>query len=256
MIDSHCHLHDEKYASDLTEVLKRAKDAGVTRFVTIGCDIETTKRAQALAKVLPNVFFSAGYHPHEARFLNDETLLELKKYAVDKKCVAIGETGLDFYYEHSSKEDQERAFRKQIELAKELSLPVVIHLRDAFIQCISILNEHKDYTNKMVIHCFSGTLSEAIALEKLGCYISLSGIVTFKKPGELLEVAKEIPLDKLLIETDCPYLAPHPHRGQRNEPAYLAYTLQAVAQARGEPLAHVSEKIALNTALFFGFNDT
>jgi len=252
IIDSHCHIHDEKFAVDLDAVLKRAKEAGVTHMITIGCDIETTKKAQEFAVNFDNIYFSAGFHPHEAKHLNDEAFKELKDLAKHKKCVAIGECGLDFYYEHSNKEEQKSAFIKQISLARELDLPIVVHLRDAFDTCFAILSEHKDYLKRVVIHCFTGTLAEAKALEGLGCYISLSGILTFKKPGQLILVAQSLPLDKLLIETDCPYLAPHPYRGQRNEPGFIIYTLKALANARGENEELVKKQVASNTAHFFG----
>lgn len=254
IIDSHCHLHDEKYALDLNEVLERAKNADVSHMISIGCDIETTEKAKALAEKIDNVYYSAGFHPHEAKFLSDEALKALKVLAQNPKCVAIGECGLDFYYEHSGKIEQISAFRKQIALARELNLPLVIHLRDAFDDFMAILSEHKDYAHRVLMHCFSGTLSEAKALESLGCFISLSGIITFKKPGELLLVAQAVAKDRLLIETDCPYLAPHPHRGERNEPAYIAYTLKAIAQARGEDEKAVEKQIAHNTMNFFGLS--
>lgn len=251
IIDSHCHLHDEKYTLDLNEVLARAKNAGVSHMISIGCDLETTRKAKALAETVDNIYYSAGFHPHEAKFLNDETLKELKILAQNPQCVAIGECGLDYYYEHSSKEDQVSAFKQQIALARELNLPLIIHLREAFEDFLALLNEHKDYAHRVLLHCFSGTLIQAKALEKLGCFISLSGIITFKKPGELLLVAQSVALDRLMIETDCPYLAPHPHRGERNEPSYISYTLAALAQARNEDETLVKKQIAHNTLNFF-----
>jgi TatD DNase family protein len=251
IIDSHSHLHDPKFASDLDEVLARAKDAGLTDLVTIGCDIETTKRAQAVAHKYPQVFFSAGFHPHEAKFLNDETFAELTEMAKDKKCVAIGECGLDYYYEHSPKEAQLEAFKRQLELAEYLNKPVVIHLRDAYEDCLNMLRDKTWPGRKVVIHCFSGTVSHAQAFVDIGCHISFSGIITFKKPLDLLEVAKMVPANRIIIETDCPYLAPHPFRGQRNEPAYIVNTLNVVAQARGEDVDSLAKTIHQNTLGFF-----
>lgn len=253
IIDSHCHLHDEKYVSDLDEVLTRAKQASITHMVSIGCDIPTTQAAKDLAHRIPEIYFTAGFHPHDAKDMHEDSFQNLKNLAHDSKCVAIGECGLDYYYEHSSPTVQKEAFTRQIELAQELNLPLVIHLRDAFDDCISILKNHKNLAGRVVIHCFSGTLIEARAFWEMGFYISLSGIVTFKKPGELLQVAKDIPLQQLLIETDAPYLSPHPFRGQRNEPALIRHTLAAVAHARGGDPQLLEEAIYHNTKRFFGF---
>lgn len=252
IIDSHCHLHDEKYQEDLNEVLCRAQDAKISYMISVGCDLATTKKAQELATRIDSVYFSAGYHPHEAQFLSDENLIKLKMLARDAKCVAIGECGLDFYYLHSSKEDQFIAFEKQIQLAKELSLPLIVHVRDAFEPCIGMLKLFPDVALKTVIHCFSGTLKEALDFVKLGCFISLSGIVTFKKPGELIEVAKNVPKELLLIETDSPYLAPHPFRGKRNEPSFISYTLDAIAKARNEEPVALANQLTKNTERLFG----
>ena len=250
IIDSHCHIHDPKFDQDLPEVLKRARLAGITHMITVGCDVLTTRLAQKRAHEEPDVYFSAGFHPHEAQFSSDEQLREIKKMAADPKCVAIGECGLDFYYEHSNQSDQILSFIKQINLADELNLPVIIHLRDAYDKCLEILTEHKKPHQKFVIHCFSGTEEQAQEFCRMGGFISLSGIITFKKPGQLVQVAQNLPLNKLLIETDAPYLAPHPHRGQRNEPAYVTLTLKAVAQARGQDEDEVAAQIYRNTAEF------
>lgn len=251
IIDSHSHLHDEKFAHDLDDVLARAQAAKVTHMITIGCDIKTTERAARVAHAFANVFFTAGFHPHEAKFLDDGNLSALALLAQDKKCVAIGECGLDYYYEHSSKEEQRRAFERQLELAKKQSLPVVIHLRDAFSDCVAMLKAHAKENLRCVLHCFSGTVKEAKVFEELGCYISLSGIVTFKKPGELLDVAKAVSAHRLIIETDCPYLAPHPFRGQRNEPSFIVHTLEAVARARNVDRDVMAAQLFQNTFTFF-----
>ncbi len=252
IIDSHCHIHDEKFNADRAEVIHRATDAGITHLITIGCDILTTERARAMADKYDHVYFSAGFHPHEAKFLSDENFDLLKGLAEHPKCVAIGECGLDFYYYHSSAEEQKTALIRQIELASLLNLPLVIHLRDAFLPCVEIFENHLKEDQKVLIHCFSGTLEEAHIFADMGFYISLSGILTFKKPGDLARVAAEMPPEKLLIETDAPYLAPHPHRGQRNEPALIKHTLAAVADARGEELSKVAAQIYQNSKEFFG----
>ncbi|MCA9506911.1 MAG: TatD family hydrolase [Myxococcales bacterium] len=251
IIDSHCHIHDEKFNSDRDEVIKRAQDENITHLITIGCDIFTTEKAHAVAERYENIYFSAGFHPHEAQFLDDENYQKLRELAQAKKCVAIGECGLDYYYNHSKPKEQEAALVKQIELAHELGLPLIIHLRDAFVPFMDIMEAHLKEGQKVLIHCFSGSLEEAHIHIESGFYISLSGIITFKKPGDLPQVAKEIPLEKLLIETDCPYLAPLPYRGKRNEPHYIHRTLDAVAQARGETLEIIENQIYQNTLDFF-----
>ena len=254
IIDSHCHLHDEKFLGDLEDVLLRAKEANISHMVSIGCDVETTLRAKELADKVSNIYFSAGFHPHDAKLLSEQSFDELTELAKDKKCVAIGECGLDYYYNHSNREEQQNAFIKQIGLAKELKLPLVIHLRDAHEDCIKILTKYLAKDQKVVIHCFSGTLDNALEFHQLGCFISLSGIITFKKPGDLLKVAQTIPLEKLMVETDSPYLSPHPHRGKRNEPGFILNTLRTVAEARGESIEMVEEKIHETTRQFFGFS--
>jgi TatD DNase family protein len=252
IIDSHCHLHDEKFAEDLPEVLARAKQAGISHMVTIGCDLKTTENAARVAHSVPEVYFTAGFHPHDAKHMNDVDFKAIGKLAQDKKCVAIGECGLDYYYLHSSIDEQKTAFTKQIELALEQNLPLVIHLRDAFDDCVSILKSYQGLSGRVVIHCFSGTLKQAQLFAGMGFFISLSGIITFKKPGELLDVARTIALEQLLVETDAPYLAPHPLRGKRNEPELITYTIDAIAQARGQDATVIKEQTYKNTKQFFG----
>lgn len=250
-IDSHCHLHDEKFSADLDEVIIRAEHAGVTHFISVGCDIKTTQAAASVAAAFPSVYFTAGFHPHDAKDLSEQAKIELRALALMPKCVAIGECGLDYFYLHSTIEEQKHAFIFQLKLARELSLPVVIHLRDAYDDCIEILKQHPQILSHTVIHCFSGTLEQAKIFTGMGCFISLSGIVTFKNPGELREVAKHIALEKLVIETDAPYLAPHPHRGKRNEPSLIVHTLNAVADARGVAPEDISQQLEHNTRAFF-----
>lgn len=255
IFDSHCHLHDEKFKDDLSEVLQRAKEANVTHFVTIGCDIETTQNAAKIANEYENVYFSAGFHPHDAQFLTDENFLLLKELAKNKNCVAIGECGLDYFYNNSTEQAQKKAFIAQIELAKELDLPLIIHLRDAYEDCLDIFKKHLSSEQKVVIHCFSGTYEQALVFTSMGFYLSIPGIITFKKPGSLPEVAKDIPLNQLLIETDAPYLAPHPFRGQRNEPSFITKTLEAVANYRNEPKDKIEKILFENTMKFFGLKN-
>lgn len=252
IIDSHCHLHDEKFLTDLDNVLLSAKEANITHFIDIGCDLETTQKAYDLANKYSQIYFSAGFHPHEAKFLNTNTLEKLELLAKNKKCLAIGECGLDYYYNHSNQEEQKYAFIEQLKLAHKLNLPTIIHLRDAYEDCLNILQTYRQKSQKIVIHCFSGTLEQANFFASLGIYISLSGIITFKNPQELLLVAKEIALDKLIIETDAPYLSPHPFRGKRNEPSFITHTLDKIISVRSESKEAITSQIYKNTLDLFG----
>lgn len=254
IIDSHCHIHDPRLQDILDDVLIRAREANITHLVTIGCDIATTTAARAIASIKDNVFFSAGFHPHDAKDMTDDAFATLETLARDPKCVAIGECGLDYYYQHSSVDEQKRAFIKQMTLAQDLNKPLIIHLRDAFDDCVSLLKLHWNKGQKCVIHCFSGTLPEAQVFHDLGCHISISGIITFKKPGALPEVVKTLPLDSLMVETDCPYLTPHPFRGKTNEPSFIRYTLNAIAAYRSESPDVVEHALYNTTKNFFAIN--
>lgn len=251
LVDTHCHIHDARFDTDRAQVLQRAREAGVGIMISIGCDLETTKRAQALAQVHKDVYFSAGYHPHEARLASKEVLSELKEIAQDKKCVAIGECGLDYYYNHSPKEAQLAVFNQQIELAKELKKALVIHVRDAFEDCLEQLKGFPFREVPVVIHCFTGSLEIAKRFLNLGCIISISGIATFKDPGELDQVIVAAPLDQLLVETDSPYLAPLPYRGKRNEPSYVVNVAQKVAELKQIEFKGVSEALTRNSLNVF-----
>lgn len=255
IIDSHCHLHDEKFSSDLNEILNNARAAGITHFIDIGCDLVTSKDACKIANLHEDIYFSVGFHPHEAKFCTEQALEELKILANNKKCVAIGECGLDYYYNHSDIDSQKKAFINQIQIADSLNLPLIIHLRDAYDDCFEILNAHKNNKQKIVIHCFSGTLKQAQEFIDMNAYISLSGIVTFKNPQELLLVAQNIPLKNLIIETDAPYLSPHPFRGKRNEPSFITHTLEKIISVRNENKEEVVKQIYQNTLDLFSLKN-
>ncbi len=255
LIDSHCHLDAKRFNDDRAATLARAREAGVERMVTIGCDVANSVRALGLAATHPDIFATAGVHPHEAAEAQEGFVDELRALAAHDKCVAIGECGLDYYYDHSPREVQQRVFAAQIGLAQELGLPLVIHVRDAWDDCLRLLKEGTDAGSERspgVIHCFSGTLAQAEASLELGFFISIPGIVTFSNPGELPEVVRRVPLDRLLVETDSPYLAPKPYRGKRNEPAYVAHVAACVAQLRGESVASIIEATGDNARRLFG----
>ncbi len=240
LFDTHCHL-DSYPSLELEPLIFRAREKGVKKILTIGTDLESSRAGFKIASRWENIFFSAGYHPHQAKDFKPKDLKELKKLAKKEKCLAIGETGLDYYYLHSAKDIQKEVFRQQIELACELGRPLIIHSRQAFEEVMEILLDFPSLS--FVFHCFSGTHQEFLKIRKAGGLVSFTGIVTFKKAQELKEVAKEAPLESFFLETDSPYLSPEPFRGKKNEPAYLTCILQFLAQLREES----EEKIALET---------
>lgn len=253
LIDSHCHLDEARFDADREAVIARAVDAGVTRMVTIGASggMQANLDALALAERHPEVFATVGIHPHEAGAVTPAVLERLAQLARAPKVVAIGETGLDYYYDHSPRDVQCDVFRQFIRLARQLALPVVVHLRDAYEDAVSIMRDEKAGEAGGVIHCFSGDRGTARAFLDLGFDISFSGIVTFKNADELRSVARLVPSDRFMIETDAPFLAPVPHRGKRNEPAYVMHTASAIAEVRGQPLAEVATLTRANTARRF-----
>ncbi|MBI3676181.1 MAG: TatD family hydrolase [Proteobacteria bacterium] len=234
LVDSHCHLDFPEFAPELDAVVARANDAGVKAAVTIGTTLKNFDNARAIAERFAQVWCSVGIHPHEAEveLLEDATpLLERAKHP---KVVGIGETGLDFYYEHSPRDLQAKNFRVHIAAARETGLPLIVHTRDADEDTIAILEDEMGKgAFPGLIHCFTGTKRLADAALALDFCISVSGIATFKKSDKLRAVIKDVPLDRLLVETDAPYLAPMPHRGKRNEPAFVAHTAAMLAGLKG-----------------------
>lgn len=230
LIDSHTHLYDPVFDIDRHEVIRRAWEAGITAIVTIGCDLETSRRAVELADRHEGLFATIGVHPHEVKSIDEPTLIGLQDLARHKKVVGYGEIGLDYYYLHSPEETQQQQFRRQIGLAKTLGLPVVVHSRDANNDTLTILREEGANAVGGVMHCFTGDLEMARAAIEMNFYISFSGILTFANAGALRDVARAIPLERTLIETDCPYLSPVPNRGRRNEPAYIRNTAEVLTR--------------------------
>jgi TatD DNase family protein len=236
-VDSHCHIEMGDFNQDREEVVKRALEAGIDLMVDVGDgDVAHDSHAAALkvAEQYPFVFTTVGVHPHEARLLDEELHSRLADMAQHPKVIAIGEIGLDYHYDHSPRETQREVFRKQIRLARERKLPIVIHTREAEQDTIAIMSEEWSGSEKAgIIHCFTGTRWLADAAVELGFYISFSGVLTFKKAGDLRETASAVPLDRILIETDAPFLAPEPYRGRRNEPAYVVETARRLGEVRG-----------------------
>jgi len=234
LVDSHCHLDFPEFAPELDAVVSRAEQAGVGVCVSIGTRLDGFPKVLAIAERFANVWCSVGIHPHEA----EKELLDGPAALVDvarhPKVVGIGETGLDYFYEHSPRSQQIANFRTHIEAARQTGLPVIVHTRDADDDTIAVLRSEiaaKPFSG--LIHCFTGTKRLADAVLALGLYISVSGIATFKKSDELRAVLKDVPLDRLLVETDAPFLAPMPYRGKRNEPAYVRHTATALATLKG-----------------------
>ncbi|HEY7371809.1 MAG TPA: TatD family hydrolase [Polyangia bacterium] len=251
MIDSHCHLDPQYFAADRAEVLARARAVGIEAFVCVGVGggLTAPRDAVALAAAEPDVFATVGVHPHDVAAMRDDDWRELEALARQSRVVGIGETGLDFYYDHSPRELQRAAYARFVALARATDLAVVSHVRDAHAEAVEILREAN--AGEGVIHCFSGGVAEARAYLDLGQHLSFSGIVTFKNAGNVREAAAFAPLDRILIETDAPYLAPVPHRGKKNEPAYIAETLAALAALRGTTPAAVDAATTANARRLF-----
>jgi TatD DNase family protein len=234
LIDTHTHLDDPRYDADREPTIERARQAGVAAFVTIGCDLATSRSAVTLAERHSDIYASIGVHPHEVKHVADGWYDELRRLAQNQKVVAYGEIGLDYHYNHSAPKEQRERFREQVQLARELRLPVIIHTREAQEDTISILKEEKASEVGGVFHCFSGDAWLAKDALDLGFYLSFSGILTFQNASMLRDIAKQTPLDRVLIETDCPYLTPVPHRGKRNEPAFVSHVAQQLAEIHPE----------------------
>jgi TatD DNase family protein len=249
LVDSHCHLDFPEFAPELDAVLQRARAAGVGHFLTISTQLEDFPRVLSIAELSEDIHCSIGVHPHNAakEVLNTPEIL-IKK-SNHPKVVAFGETGLDFYYNNSPRDEQISDFRVHIAAAREATLPMIVHTREAEDDTIQILSEEmKQGSFTGVIHCFTGTDRLATAALDLGFYISVSGIATFKKAEALRAVIEKVPLDRLLVETDAPYLAPQPHRGKRNEPSFVVHTAAMLAQLKG---VEIDELASVTTDNFF-----
>ena len=249
LIDSHAHLMDEQYENDVECVIQNALDNDVNTIINIGYSEETSKQAIELANKYDFIYAVVGVHPDECNIPVDISFI--RDLAQNKKVVAIGEIGLDYHYDDYNKELQKKYFIEQINLANELNLPVVIHSRDADMDMLEILKNNK-IKNNFVMHCFSSSVEVLKEVLKLGAYISIAGPVTFKNARSLIDVAKMVPDDKLMVETDCPYLCPEPNRGKRNEPANVRYTAEKIAELRGISTEEVARITSENAKRFYG----
>ncbi|HKN49685.1 MAG TPA: TatD family hydrolase [Actinomycetota bacterium] len=253
-VDAHCHLDDVGGGMDaaLGAALDRARAAGVGRMVTIGTDLATSRAAVGIAATHEGVWAAVGVHPHDATTLTAEALDELEALASDPKVVAIGEIGLDYFRDLSPRDVQREAFRRQLALARRLGAPVVIHMRDAHEQVFDILEEAGP-PERLVFHCFSGGPADAARSLALGGAISFAGNISYKNAQELRDACAVVPLDRLLVETDSPYLAPVPHRGRPNEPAFVPVVGAAVSAATGVSVGEIAAATSMNAALIFGW---
>lgn len=245
LVDSHCHLNFPEFKEDFSDVLHRAKLNGIGTMLTINTRLSEAKQIQEIATAHPNVFCTVGVHPHDAQ---DYASHDLKQQIIDltvhPKVVGLGETGLDYYYNNSPSKEQIESFEIHLGLSGDLDLPVVVHTRNADQDTLACMDRFPRATG--VFHCFSGGIDMAQAGLDRGYLISFSGIITFKKAEELREVVKYVPLDRILVETDAPFLAPMPHRGKRNEPAFTLHTAEMVAELKGIPLQQVAEQTTDN----------
>ena len=232
MIDSHCHLDHEPLFSDLNNIIKRSKNAGIKKLLTISTSLESFARIKDIIERDEIIYGTIGVHPHETNknFVNSEIIV--KKFNENLKIIGVGETGLDFYYNNSDKDKQIKSFNEHIKASIETNSPLIIHSRNAEEDTFDILNNYKDNNLKILMHCFTGSKQFAEKLLKLNAFFSASGIITFKNSIELQETFKFLPLDKILIETDSPFLAPVPNRGKKNEPSFIAYTASKLAELR------------------------
>ena len=246
MIDSHCHLDHEPLFEKIDVILSNAKNSGITKLLTICTTLKSFEKIKNLVNFDPIIYGTFGIHPHETKtdFVDENIIIE--KIKSEKKIIGVGETGLDFFYNHSNKNRQIESFKEHIEASIELKIPLIIHSRNAENETFEILNSYKNYNLKILMHCFTGSLEFSKKLSTLDSYFSASGIITFKNSTELQSTFKTIPLDKLLVETDSPYLAPIPMRGKKNEPSYIKYTIEKLSLIKNKSLEEMSNQTTSN----------
>jgi TatD DNase family protein len=253
LIDSHAHIQGKEYAGEAADVIARAREADVERIIAVGGagDMSSNTEAVALASAFPDIYATVGMHPHDAKDVDEDDLRKLRELAANEKVVAVGETGLDYYYNHSPRDMQRRVFAQFIHMARETGLPIVVHERDAAQEAAELLREESDGDLRGVIHCFTGSYDAARTYLDLGFYLSFTGIITFKNAEPLRDVVRRIPLERMLVETDSPYLTPVPHRGKRNEPAYVRLVAETVAKVKEISLDEVATVTTRNVCELF-----
>lgn len=251
IFDTHTHLNDENLYGEADDIIKRASEAGVLRMLVPGYDQESSRRAVELAAKYTQVYAAVGVHPHDAKSVTDKDLADLEAWADEPKVVAIGEIGLDYHYDHSPRDVQARVFAAQLEVAKRKGLPVVIHDREAHADVLAHLRSASPLLRGGIMHSFSGSVEMAADCLKMGLYLSFSGPLTFKNAERLRKVATALPLDRLLVETDAPYLTPEPYRGRRNEPAHVRHVLAKLIEIRPEMADAVAAAVYQNALRVF-----
>jgi TatD DNase family protein len=253
LIDSHAHIQGKEYAGETDAIIARARDAGVGTIIAVGGagDMSSNTEAVALAARFENVYATVGMHPHDAKDVGSHELKTLKELAASPKVIAVGETGLDYYYSHSPHDVQRRVFSQFIHMARDTDLPIVVHERDAAMEAADLLRSEGAGKLRGVIHCFTGDYEAACAYLDLGFCLSFTGIITFKNAEPLREVVRKVPLEKMFVETDSPYLTPVPHRGRRNEPAFVRFVAETIAKVKGIELAEVARVTSANVKKLF-----
>lgn len=252
IFDTHVHYDDERFSDDLLTVLAELPSAGICRVVNCSTDLNSCEKCAEMSEKFDYIYFAAGIHPHEAEDAQTDFIEKLKCFCRHNKCVAIGEIGLDYHYDLSPRDIQKDVFEKQLILANELKLPVIIHDREAHEDTLSLL---KKYKPSGIVHCFSGSVEMAKEIVKLGMYIGLGGAVTFKNAKKPVEVAQFLPLDKLVLETDCPYMSPVPYRGKRNDSSLIKYTAEFISELRNIPVQELLNITTDNANKVFGINE-
>ncbi len=252
LVDSHAHLELDPLVRDPEAVVARAVAAGVAAIVTIGIDLADVEKALEIADRIDRVHAGVGFHPHNAKDVGDGSLAKMEHLARHPKVVGYGEIGLDFFRDLSPRDSQVRVFQDQLFLAKKLEKPVVIHLRDAYLEGLDMLERAAPFPKRGVIHCFSGDENDAKRALDLGFFISIPGTVTYKKNTKLRDIVRDLPEDRILLETDCPFLAPEPLRGKDNEPAYMVHTASKVAEVREVPVHEIARITTANAVRLFG----
>ncbi len=246
LFDTHCHIDEERFDEDRDQVLARMQESGVGWCVCVGSDMETSRRSMAFAEETPGVYAAVGIHPHEAKYFRQEDIAILKSWFSHPKVKALGEIGLDYYYDHSPRDIQRDVCEAQLTLGYEENMPVIFHVRDAHGDMLDIMRARGGKLPKGILHCYSGSWESAKEYLKMGFYLSIAGPVTFKKAPSQWEVAQNVPLDRLLIETDSPYLAPEPMRGRRNEPAFVRHVAERIAALRNISVAELAAAATRN----------
>lgn len=249
LIDTHAHLDFKDYQEDLDEIIKRAEEKDVSKIITIGASLEGSKKAVELARRYEEIYAAVSIHPEDAEEFNDNVLDLFREFSKEEKVVAIGEIGLDYYVENFSPKKQKEVLVEQIELAIELNLPIIFHIRNAFEDVMEIIDHYDWHKNKAVIHCYSSSYKKVQGILDKGLIISYTGIITYDEGSQ--KAVEATPLDKMMIETDCPFLAPEPHRGERNEPSYVKYVAEKIAEIKGISFDEVAKITTKNAIDFF-----